>query len=503
MKSNIKRILAIMMVFAMMVGVMPNMQLTAHAAENYLTKAPENITLAPGESKGVSVTFAHRVIGDADWGNANISGRENGLDRVINFGANAGTEVTPYTFVYDAEKAGTTETYWLMYTCTDADGNNFPSEKVSFTVTYLEEAPAPTTSVTVTKEWDVPEIFDRADLPESVSVVLMADGESYGEPATLNDENNWTCTWTELPVATEDGTPIVYTVDEVEVPEGYEKTIGEALETDTGIEIAITNTLIEEEPEVPETVDVAGTKTWVGDEEADRPESIIVNLFANGEVIDEAEVTARTQWTFYFDELPECDESGAEITYSVQEEEVEGYTATYDGYNITNTLKEEEPEVPEKPVYGIVVNNGKSYTGAGVEISAAEEGTKITLKADSAPEGKEFDKWVVNNGTITLADATKAETTFDMPAERVEVTATYKDKVVTPPADDDNSDETDKPSDDNKEDESKPSDRNKPATDTESPKTGDTSNIFMWFAVLFVSGLALVGFLLFGKRRRA
>ena len=359
------------------------------------------------------------------------------------------------------------------------------------------ETPA-TTAVTVVKEWNAPE---GTVLPESVRVALYANGVQILENV-LSERNDWTWTEEGLPVATEDGTPIVYTVDEVEVPEGYEKTIGEALETDTGIEIAITNTLIEEEPEVPETVDVAGTKTWVGDEEAERPESIIVNLLANGEVIDEAEVTARTQWTFYFGELPKYDEAGAEIEYSVEEEEVEGYTVTYDGYNITNTLKE-EPEDPEKPVYGIVVNNGKSYAGAGVEVSAAEEGTKITLKADAASEGKEFDKWVVNNGTITLADATKAETTFDMPAERVEVTATYKDKVVTPPADDDNSDDTDKPSDDNKDDESKPSDTNKPTTDTESPKTGDTSNIFMWFAVLFVSGFALVGFVLFGRKRRA
>ena len=164
----------------------------------------------------------------------------------------------------------------------------------------------------------------------------------------------------------------------------------------------------------------------------------------------------------------------------------------------TNTYTENKTEDPTKPTYGIVVNNGKSYTGAGVEISAAEEGTKITIKANEAPEGKEFDKWVVNNGTITLADATKAETTFDMPAERVQVTATYKDKVVTPPADDndDNKDDANKPSDDKEDDK-------KPATDTESPKTGDTSNIFMWFAVLFVSGFALVGFTLFGRKRRA
>ena len=76
---------------------------------------------------------------------------------------------------------------------------------------------------------------------------------------------------------------------------------------------------------------------------------MIVNLLANGEVIDETEATKETQWTFYFNELPKYDESGEEIEYSVQEEEVEGYTATYDGYNITNTLKEAELENPTNP----------------------------------------------------------------------------------------------------------------------------------------------------------
>ena len=60
----------------------------------------------------------------------------------------------------------------------------------------------------------------------------------------------------------------------------------------------------------------------------------------------------------------------------------------------------------------------------------AVEGTEVILIANAAPSGKVFDKWVVESGDITLADASSATTTFTMPADAVSVKATYKDKIV-------------------------------------------------------------------------
>ena len=77
--------------------------------------------------------------------------------------------------------------------------------------------------------------------------------------------------------------------------------------------------------------------------------------------------------------------------------------------------------------YSITVTDGKATQDAGVTISKAAEGTEITLTANAAPSGKEFDKWVVENGGITLEDANSATTTFTMPAGEVSVKATYKD----------------------------------------------------------------------------
>lgn len=72
------------------------------------------------------------------------------------------------------------------------------------------------------------------------------------------------------------------------------------------------------------------------DNSDERPESISISLLQNGEVIDEQEVSAEFNWTYRFDELPEFDENGVAYDYTVEEEPVDGYESTVDGYDITN-----------------------------------------------------------------------------------------------------------------------------------------------------------------------
>ena len=79
----------------------------------------------------------------------------------------------------------------------------------------------------------------------------------------------------------------------------------------------------------------------------------------------------------------------------------------------------------------IIVTDGKATIGAGSEISKAAQGTKVTLTANAAPDGKEFDKWVVESGSTTLEDANSETTTFIMPDSEVSVKATYKNAPVT------------------------------------------------------------------------
>ena len=75
---------------------------------------------------------------------------------------------------------------------------------------------------------------------------LLANGEPYGEPATLSAESGWTCAW-EVPETDESGAAIVYTVREVSVPDGYEVSYSVA-EDGT---LVITNTLKKAEPVTP------------------------------------------------------------------------------------------------------------------------------------------------------------------------------------------------------------------------------------------------------------
>ena len=86
---------------------------------------------------------------------------------------------------------------------------------------------------------------------------------------------------------------------------------------------------------------------------------------------------------------------------------------------------------PTVPGYTVTVIKGTaSVAGAPITDKIAQD-TLVTVTADAPETGKVFDKWVVLEGNVTLADATKATTTFTMPASAVKIEATYKD---APPA---------------------------------------------------------------------
>ena len=89
-----------------------------------------------------------------------------------------------------------------------------------------------------------------------------------------------------------------------------------------------------------------------------------------------------------------------------------------------------EAEFAENPVeaYTLTVIKGTASVAAGTPITdKVEQNTVVTVTADAPETGKVFDKWVVLEGNVTLADATKATTTFTMPGNAVKIEATYKD----------------------------------------------------------------------------
>jgi len=89
---------------------------------------------------------------------------------------------------------------------------------------------------------------------------------------------------------------------------------------------------------------------------------------------------------------------------------------------VFDKLTEEGGETPEPTEYNITV------TGGTASANKAVAGTVITLTVDESkiPAGKVFDKWEVVSGGVTITD-----NKFTMPANAVEVKATYKDQTFT------------------------------------------------------------------------
>ena len=113
-----------------------------------------------------------------------------------------------------------------------------------------------------------------------------------------------------------------------------------------------------------------------------------------------------------------------------------GWSTSADGSVISGTTYEVSSDTTfyaiwESKEYSIIVTDGKATIGAGSEISKAAQGTKVTLTANAAPDGKVFDKWVVESGNTTLEDANSETTTFIMPDSEVSVKAAYKTTPVT------------------------------------------------------------------------
>jgi len=192
------------------------------------------------------------------------------------------------------------------------------------------------TSATITKLWADADNQDGIR-PDSITVTLLADGKETGTTATLTAANNWTETITGLPEKA-NGKTIEYTWAEKDIPDGYELTDNS---TD-GTVTTLTNT------HTTEVTSISGIKTWddADNQDGKRPESIIINLFADGKQIQNKTVKADAlgDWAYSFTNLPKF-VNGKEIVYTVTEDAVEGYTTEMDGNNFVNSYKPETTEI--------------------------------------------------------------------------------------------------------------------------------------------------------------
>ena len=172
--------------------------------------------------------------------------------------------------------------------------------------------------------------------PGSVTVHLYANGKDTGKSQVLSADNGWTCDWTatydDLSPVDGKGVPIIYTFVEDEVP-GYTLSVSKK-EVDGVSKYTLTN------KHTPEKTSLSVTKKWDdGDNAAGaRPDSITLNLYREDELYRTQKVTpdASGEWSYTFKELDKY-KDGVEVNYSVEEELVPGYIATYgEGGLITN-----------------------------------------------------------------------------------------------------------------------------------------------------------------------
>ena len=200
--------------------------------------------------------------------------------------------------------------------------------------------------------------------PASVTVALLANGKETGKTAIATAETGWKYEFTELD-RYQNGKAIEYTVKEVGVPTGYTA-------TETGMNVTNTHT--------PEKTTVKGHKIWKDEDNKDgiRPASITVKLLADGkETGQTATVSETSGWTYEFTGLDRYQE-GKEIAYTVEEVNVpDGYTASVEGYNITNT------HTPEKPTPGKPNEPGKPKKGGELP-NTGSESNQATLVAGIA-----------------------------------------------------------------------------------------------------------------------
>lgn len=96
-------------------------------------------------------------------------------------------------------------------------------------------------------------------------------------------------------------------------------------------------------------ISVAGTKTWIhgNNPVENRPSSIIVYLYADGELYAQKLVTADDNWQYAF-EVPYLDSNGNKINYTIDEADIADYSKEINGYDLTNTYNG-NPDKPNKP----------------------------------------------------------------------------------------------------------------------------------------------------------
>lgn len=236
---------------------------------------------------------------------------------------------------------------------------------------------SPKIDITVNKVW-----IDGPEVKPEISVQLYRNGDAYGDPVVIKSPE-LTYTWKDLDELDKEGNPYNYTVDELEVPTNYEKTVDG---------LTITNRYV-----IPK-IDVTAKKTWV-DGPADKPD-VTLQLMKDGKAFGDPVVLKHPAVSYTWKDLDQTTAKGEPIVYTVDELNVpEGYVKTASGLEVTNTFMMAKSDItatkkwvggPEKkPVIQLqLYRDGKAF-GEVVELDGVTTYTWKDLDKHS-PEGKVY-----------------------------------------------------------------------------------------------------------------
>ena len=271
---------------------------------------------------------------------------------------------TTYSFD-NLEKYDLTDGHEYVYTVTEntVEGYTTTQDGTNFTNTIEQDN---SVSVVGTKVWIDPQGTEH----QTITITLLKDGEKTDKIVTL-ENGNTQYSFTGLDKYAPDGHIYEYTVEETPV-EGYTTTYSQDHKT------IITNTINQEK------ISVSGTKTWIDPQGTEHP-TITINLLRNGVEIDSRELANGTT-TYSFDNLDQYAPDGSIYNYTVEEENVEGYTTTQNGTNFTNTI------------------NQKKISVSGTKTWVDPQGTEHqTITINLLRNGVEIDFRELANGTTTYS----------------------------------------------------------------------------------------------------
>jgi cell wall surface anchor family protein, putative len=292
----------------------------------------------------------------------------------------------------------------ITYTVSEEAVPGYTSKVDGYNITnsYTPE----TTTVSGSKTWEDGDNQD-GKRPASITVNLLADGQKVNIQ-TVGEAEGWSYNFTGLPVY-KDGQRITYTVTEEAVP-GYSTNLN-------GYNITNSYT--------PEKTEITASKTWNDSDNQDgkRPTKISIKLMKTvGGVKTEVaskEVTAANQWQTKFENLPVY-ENGQKIDYSIEEDDVAGYTKEIKDFTVTNSYTPEMIKISGQKVWDDADNqDGKRPASVKVKVKNGDtvvDELEVTAANDWKFESKALPKYAAGQEiayTVTEEAVAEYQTKID------------------------------------------------------------------------------------------